>query len=442
LFLRDSKTNCFAIMEEKANTFLLMGPFLQRFLFRFMVVYMVLYCFPFPLDSFDFTAPIAHPYYAALDYLMIQAGKWIFHVHVAVAFPGFDKFDDSGYGLVFLYCNLVLSFTAALAWTIWGHRKDHSKLHDWLKLYLRFFLAAYLFGYGFDKVFPSQFQPITASRLALTVGDQSPMLLAWNFMGYSPVFTGIMGAIEIVAGLLLLFRRTATLGALLSVGTFGFIAMLDFCFNVPVRLLVSHLLFISLFIVAEDRKRLLRFFVFNRPVEAVAYNRYFIQPVRGIAFSLVQVLLAFCLLYKTGSDALVAAKSFGIFMPKPILYGVYKTDQFIRNGDTTLPLQTDTLRWKELVIDGGSWKQNGFIVFNSDTRLRCAIETDTINKSLTFQHMDDSTKKFRFIYTQPDTAHLLLRGRWEKDSVEVLMHFYTLDNYLLHKEKFRPINAD
>jgi hypothetical protein len=429
-------------MAEKATPILTVPAFLQRFLFRFLVVYLVIYCFPFPLDAFDFTAPVAHPYYTALDYLMEQAGKWVFHVHVAVAFPGFDKVDDSGYGLVFLYCNLVLSFVLALAWTFWKPQNTSAKFHEWLKLYLRFFLAAYLLGYGFDKLFPSQFQPLTASRLALTVGEQSPMLLAWNFMGYSTVFTGIMGAVEIIAGLLLLFRRTATLASLLSIGTFGFIALLDFCFNVPVRLLVTHLLLISVFIVAEDYTRLLHFFVLNRPVEAATYNRFFVHTTRRIAFTALQIVVAFCLVYKAGSDALVAAKTFGIYMPKPPLYGVYRTDYFIRDGDTVAPLQTDTLRWKQLVIDGGSWKQNGLIEFNSDIKIACVIAIDTIKRTMTIQHLEDTTRKFHFVYTRPDSTHLFLRGRGDKDSIEVLMHQYSLDNFLLQKEKFRPISAD
>jgi hypothetical protein len=428
-------------MELPAKT--VSETFLHRFVFRFFFVYLVIYCFPFPIDSFAFTEPVAHPYYSALDYLMMQAGTSVFHIPVSVAFPGFDKVDDSGYGLVFLYCNLLLSFIIGLAWALLSReRKNDATLHEWLKLYLRFFLAAYLFGYGFDKVFPSQFQPITASRLTLTVGDQSPMMLAWNFMGYSTVFTRIMGAAEVLAGLLLLFRKTATLGALMSIMTFGFIAMLDFCFNVPVRLLVSHLLFISIFLVVEDRSRLLRFFVFNQTVEPALYKSFFANTTRSVLFTGLQVFLALALIYHSGSDAIVSAKTFGIYMPKVPLYGVYKTDYFIRNRDTVPPLQTDSLRWKQLVIDGGSWKQNGIIEFNTDTKITCLLKTDTVNKTITIQYPGDSTKKFRFLYTQPDTTHLVLKGNWQKDSIEVCMHSYNLDNYLLQKEKFLPITGN
>src|SRR5687768_763130 len=208
----------------------------KKFLFRFFFTYFFLYCFPFPLDAFDFTTPVAKPYYNSLDWLVPWVGEKWFGIHAEPAFPLFDKMDDSGYGLVFLYLNLIISAVVALAWSLADRRrKNYEKLYQWIRLYLRFYLAAFLFGYGFVKVFPSQFQAITASRLTQTVGDQSPMLLAWNFMGYSTVLMILNGLAEVLAGLFLFFRRTTTLGAILSACVFGFIVVLDFCFNVPVR---------------------------------------------------------------------------------------------------------------------------------------------------------------------------------------------------------------
>lgn len=196
----------------------------KKFLFRFFFVYFFIYCFPFPIDAFEFTKPVAQPFYKFLDWIVPYiAEKW-FHLHATPTFPMFDKVDDSNYGLVFLYLNVIISFAAAIAWSLPDRRNiNYEKLYQWLKLYLRYYLAAYLFGYGFVKVFPSQFQAITASRLSLLVGEQSPMLLAWNFMGYSAVMMRLNGAVEVIAGLLLLFRRTTTFGAILSASIFSFI---------------------------------------------------------------------------------------------------------------------------------------------------------------------------------------------------------------------------
>ena len=409
----------------------------KKFLFRFFFCYFFLYCFPFPLDAFDFTTPVAKPYYNFLDWLVPRVGEKWFQIHAVPAFPLFDKVDDSGYGLVFLYMNLIISAVVALAWSFFDRRRiDYEKLYQWLRLYLRFFLAAYLFGYGFVKVFPSQFQEITASRLTQTVGDQSPMLLAWNFMGYSTVLMKLNGIAEVIAGILLLFRRTTTLGAILSACVFGFITLMDFCFNVPVRLLASHLLFMSVFLFMYDYRKLLNVFILNRPTSSTVYTPLIANPRWRKVFFGLQSIIGICLLYSTIVKGIDAEKLYGRNLPRVPLYGVYNTAWFIRNRDTIPPLQTDSLRWKQLVIDGGSWNQSVKIKFSTDSKTNYTIEVDTVKQSLNIISQSDTTEKYLFHYLLPDQDKLLLKGIWKKDSIEVLMHKYDLNNYLLHREKF------
>src|SRR6185436_15807861 len=88
----------------------------KRVLFRFCFLYFVIYCFPFPLDAFEFTKPLEQPFYAFLDWLIPIVAN-IFRLHAVPAFPMFDKFDDSNYGLTFSYLNLIISATAAVVWT-------------------------------------------------------------------------------------------------------------------------------------------------------------------------------------------------------------------------------------------------------------------------------------------------------------------------------------
>jgi hypothetical protein len=77
------------------------------------------------------------PFYDFLDWLVpFIAGKW-FHLHAGVAFPMFDKVDDSNYGLAFLYLNLIVSIVVTVVWSVWDRRKsNYEKLYQWLRLYL------------------------------------------------------------------------------------------------------------------------------------------------------------------------------------------------------------------------------------------------------------------------------------------------------------------
>jgi hypothetical protein len=249
----------------------------------------------------------------------------------------------------------------------------------------------------------------------------------------------VNGMAEVLAGLLLLFRRTTTIGAILSACVFSFVVMMDFCFNVPVRLLASHLLIISLFLALGDGRRLLNIFFLNKPTNTILYVP--LVDHRGWRKALVslQFVIAVSLLYTTISYAVQAEKQYGQSAPHVPLYGVYNTAWFIKNGDTLPALQTDSTRWKQLVIDGGSWKQSGIIQLNTDKKTNYNIHADTIKQTLTIQSLPDSNENYLLNYFKPDADHLLLKGLWKKDSIEVLMNRYDLNNYLLHREKFKWI---
>jgi hypothetical protein len=413
-------------------------PLSKKIVFRFFFLYFLIYCFPFPLDGFEFTKPIVQPYYDFLDFVMQQTGHYFLHVKVRVAYPGFDKVDDSYYGETFLLTNVLLSALGTIIWSfIDRKRNNYSRLHAWAYLYLRYFLAAYLLGYGFIKVFPSQFQAVSASRLVMNVGEQTPMLLAWNFMGYSVVFNMVSGSLEIIAGLLLFFRRTATMGAILATFVFSFVALMDFCFNVPIKLLISHLLLISLVLLLHDGQRLFRLLFLNRSVEPVVYPSLFKNRKWENRFGILLLLFATCLLYKSVSDSLSAAKEFGRYAPPVPLYGIYKTDLFIRNRDTVPPLQTDSLRWKQLVIDGGAWKQSGMIELNTDQKIFYTIKADTIKHVLQIHGLGDTVNVYTFHFDWPAAERLFIEGKWRKDSIKVYLTRYDLQNFKLNNDRFR-----
>ena len=409
----------------------------KKILFRFFFVYFFLYCFPFPVDSFEFTKPVAQPVYNFWDWLVLGVSyKW-FHIRATTAFPMFDKMDDSGYGVVFILLNLLFSGITTIWWSLADQRrKNYEKLYHWMKLYLRYYLAAYLFGYGFIKVFPSQFEPITASNLVMQVGDQSPMMLAWNFMGYSTAMMRFTGIVEVGAGVLLLFRRTATLGAIVSFSVFSYVVLMDFCFNVPVRLLASHLLLISLFLTLEDAHRLLNIFFLNKPTQATVPVAITEHAGLQKVLIMTQVVIALSLVYSTVVKSIDEEKTIGHKTPPVPLYGIYNTVYFIKNKDTLPFRDTDNFRWKQLVVDGPSWKQPGSIQFTSDKRNFYTIQTDSIKKILTLKSNSDTTEKYFLHYYIQDRDHLLLKGKFRQENIETLMSRYDLNNYLLHKEKF------
>ena len=126
--------------------------------------------------------------------------------------------------------------------------------------------------YGSVKVIKSQFPNPTLDRLLQPFGDASPMGLLWTFMGASESYNIFTGAGEMLGGLLLTTRRTTLLGALVCFGVMSHVAMLNFSYDVPVKLFSMHLLAMALFLMAPDLGRLARMFVLNRPVEPAVFR--------------------------------------------------------------------------------------------------------------------------------------------------------------------------
>ena len=68
---------------------------------------------------------------------------------------------------------------------------------------------------------------------------------------------------EVLGGVSLIFRRTATLGALISFAVLLNVMVLNYCYDVPVKLYSTNLVLMAAFLAAPDFRRLLDFFVFN-----------------------------------------------------------------------------------------------------------------------------------------------------------------------------------
>ena len=76
-----------------------------------------------------------------------------------------------------------------------------------------------------------------------------------------------MGGTEILSGVLLLFRRTTTLGALVTLIVAGNVMAINYCYDEPAKLLSTTLVLMALFLLAKDIRRLINFFFLNKPTQ-------------------------------------------------------------------------------------------------------------------------------------------------------------------------------
>lgn len=169
-----------------------------------------------------------------------------------------------------LLLSVVLGIAGAIVWTVAARRRPPRR--EWtesaLRILLRYSIALGLTGYAVAKLLPQQFPPIAAAVLERRVGDLTPMALLWTFMQYSRAYAFFGGLVELVAVVLLCYRPTATLGALVCLVAMTNVALLNFAYGVPVKLYATMIVLSAAVLVLYDARRLFDVLVRNRAVAA------------------------------------------------------------------------------------------------------------------------------------------------------------------------------
>ena len=111
--------------------------------------------------------------------------------------------------------------------------------------------------YGFDKLNGAQFT-VLDSELARPMGEVSGFWLTWYYFGYSAFYGTIIALVQVGGGVLLTFRRTALLGALILVPVFVNIILIDLFFGVDpgATMIAVVILGCLLAVIAPHRQRL------------------------------------------------------------------------------------------------------------------------------------------------------------------------------------------
>jgi hypothetical protein len=243
--------------------------FAQRVAFRFVFSYFVLYTNGM-ISLIPFSGAVLRRIVALWYPVVVWVGKDVLHLQQDIYLLGeVDGISNTAYGTVLFFCYLVVAAVAAGIWSVLDRRRPHyERLNAWFRYLLRFTLAMTMIRYGAIKILPSQMpSPPPLQFMTQRIGDLTHMRLLWLFTGASPAYETLVGCAEMLGGVLLLFRRTTLLGALLCAANLTMVVLLNVCFNVHVKLYSMHLLFTALVLAAPDLRRLADLLLFNRPVE-------------------------------------------------------------------------------------------------------------------------------------------------------------------------------
>ena len=139
---------------------------------------------------------------------------------------------------------------------------------------MRFLLGATMLWYGWAKLLPVQFA-MTLDYMALEVAQHNPRDLLWAFMIGSRDYQIFTGFVEVAGGLLLLTRRTAMLGAIISMAAMANVLALDISYDERYKFLAGQIFLMSLFVLAPFAIRFFLAFDLTRDVHAAPARRLF-----------------------------------------------------------------------------------------------------------------------------------------------------------------------
>ena len=408
-------------MNEPALS--LQWPAWRKIIFRFFFVYLFFQVAPWSwlriIPGVDY---ILGFYDKLINWMVETANAKVFHVRQALV--PLNGSGDTSYGWAQTWLFISLAGIGCILWSLLDRKRaGYNLVNYWLCLFTRYYIAMIAFSYGILKLFAMQMYFPNLSQLATPLGDFLPMRLSWMFIGYSSPYQVFSGVMEVIAGVLLLYRRTTTFGVLFATTVFLNVMMLNLCYDIPVKIYSMHIVVCCLFLAANEWKRILNFFILNRPA---AVSTVYSFPLTKKWMRIARIVLK---IYFIGLA--VAAPFYNYWqyyksahplaVKQPIPMGLYDVHVYVFNKDTVALSLSDTMRWRDLIFD----KDGLGSIKTADTAFRQRYKrgyfyykTDSVQHSIRFSKLQgDSNYIFSFRYEIPDSNTLRLWGRRINDSL-------------------------
>ncbi|WP_405135134.1 DoxX family protein [Nocardia sp. NBC_01388] len=328
-----------------------------RIAFRFCFLYFGLYCLLTPPIVWVLTGWFGRRLGSGAQYWHIRKSQpalnWVgHHLFGTTAQLYSNGAGDQTIFWVLLFCILVVAVAGTAVWSVLDrHRTQYRTLAGWYLLAIRLLLAGQMLSFGFAKAIPTQMPQPSLTTLLTKYGDLTPMAVLWAQVGMSRPYEMLLGAAEITAAILLFIPRTALLGALLTLIDTLQIGVLNMTFDVPEKISSTHLLLMSLVLLAPDARRLARVLLLNRTTGPSAVPHPFHTTRSRRIAALAQVALGIWIAVALVLGGWHAWRGGGPDRPKPPLYGIWSVSQYTRDGQSVPPLTTDETRWKTVVFD-------------------------------------------------------------------------------------------
>lgn len=365
--------------------------------FRFSFIYFLLIVVFQNNGAFPFFELIAKYPIQLMQKLALWFGENVVGIPYVIN-AGPNGSGDTTFDYLIVLIVFLIALFGTLIWSVIDNkRNNYNTLYYWLTTAVRFYVGLMLINYGLIKIIQLQFSAPGFYRLLQNYGDSSPMGLAWTFLGFSEGYNMFMGIAEVLAGLLL-FRRTLTFGAVITLMTTMNVMAVNYFYDIPVKILSTHLVIMTLFLLSRDIKKVMLYLVTNIQVEKLTpIKRPKLNKGINIGLNVLKgLIVAYVLGY--GFYNCLERKSQRLAAQNPQLYGLYEVNNFVINGDTITNYKSDKL-WKNI-----RFEREGAVQVEKMNKKRdyYRIEIDSVSQKIKFYTSRSGSDYFDFNYSTND----------------------------------------
>lgn len=350
------------------------------------------------------------------------------------------------------FANIGVAFgSAVLIGSIWyfatKDKETNTSLCYWVYVIARYRLAFGMIGYGVIKLFPLQFPDPSLSDLNTAYGDLLPWKIYYLTVGYASAgYEPVLGLLEILGAVLLLFRKTATFGVGLLLMFLINIVAANFAYQLGDHVYSIFLLLLALIVLAPDALKLFDVLVLRKPTEWLpAFELPRGNLFKKSRFALKVLFSLFAVVYIGYTYA--GYKNDNWPYPKESavagsLYGLYNVKEFRLNEVDHPYSNQDKVRWQDVVFEKWntvsvrrkalskvdlssekvSFQDRKFEYQGNGGRDFFTYSIDTLQKSITLVAKIDSTESYKFHYYKSGDSLLHLSGRnGLSDSLDIVL---------------------
>lgn len=368
------------------------------------------------------------------DGLSTQMVHWSAQVFFGYSNDFYSPISSDSLGLLIHCFNLLLISIVAAFLFLFKIPSSSSidQWYYWLRTFLSYYIALQMLLYGFNKVFKYQFYLPEPNTLYTAVGEVPRDLLFWTVMGTAYGYTVFAGLLEVLAALLLLFRKTRFVGALLTLILLTNILAINLGFNISVKTYTLFYTFFTSIILLPHIGRLYAFVMQDRWIERSdwqpSYGRF---PTR-LAYANIKTLVVGLLFLESLYPYFKANNFNDDKEPRPAFHGAYEAVSFVQNGVNYPDISIYPLRWNKAFVHRQGYfivqyqngqTQNYEFVYNEDESIFELTHTATKQSS-------------RLSYFLLPDGSLRLEGGLDKESIEVFLHKLDWQSLPLLQQEF------